>query len=304
MNQSSPFVSVVLTTYNRADLLGETIASILNQSYCNFELIVVDDGSQDETEKRVLGFRDKRVKYIYSNNWGGPARPRNLGVAEARGEYIAFCDDDDLWHPSKIEKQLPHFNGKIVSVATNAVLFGNKANRLKCPNLSENILLGPGADVRRLKSTIFSSLMVRNTGLLFEEKETFKFAEDFAFLIKMIEENRGFLKLLAEPLTYYRVHSGNNVSNIRSAKSCLNVIMAYKDQLGNDRFRRAYTQALMHIAWTGLQAQSSESKKYYWQAFRHGKANSKSKIALLLIFSLFPKMFIKLIMDKYLAIRH
>ena len=102
---SEPLVSVIVTTYNRADLLCETLDSILNQTYTNFELIVVDDGSVDHTEEVVKKYDDSRLQYIKTDNWGGPARPRNIGINKAKGKYIAFCDDDDLWLPEKLERQ-------------------------------------------------------------------------------------------------------------------------------------------------------------------------------------------------------
>jgi len=104
--KSGPLVSVIVTTYNRADLLCETLDSILSQTYENFELIVVDDGSTDNTEEVVKRHSAGRINYIKTENWGGPARPRNIGIEKATGEYIAFCDDDDIWLPKKLEKQI------------------------------------------------------------------------------------------------------------------------------------------------------------------------------------------------------
>ena len=103
------FVSVIVPTYNRANLVSETIKSILNQTYKNFELIIVDDGSTDNTEEIIRKFSDSRIEYIKTDNWGGPAKPRNTGIKKARGEYIAFCDDDDMWLPEKLERQIKVF---------------------------------------------------------------------------------------------------------------------------------------------------------------------------------------------------
>ena len=101
-----PLVSVVVATYNRADLISETLDSILNQTYKIFELIVVDDGSSDNTEEIVKRYSNGRINYIKTDNWGGPARPRNIGIKQSKGEYIAFCYDDDIWLPKKLEKQI------------------------------------------------------------------------------------------------------------------------------------------------------------------------------------------------------
>jgi len=97
----NPSVSVVIATYNRADLLPETIESVLNQRFQDFELIVVDDGSTDGT-REVLGAYGARLRYIYQEN-RGPSAARNLGVRNARGAWIAIQDSDDLMTPEHLE---------------------------------------------------------------------------------------------------------------------------------------------------------------------------------------------------------
>jgi glycosyltransferase involved in cell wall biosynthesis len=101
----APLVSVVLPTYNRALLLPRAIRSVLNQSYRNLELIVVDDGSTDETERLVHSIEDDRIRYVSRDN-GGPAAARNAGIEVAAGELIAFQDSDDEWLDGKLERQV------------------------------------------------------------------------------------------------------------------------------------------------------------------------------------------------------
>ena len=108
MNQNH-LISVIVSTYNRSEFLSKTIDSILNQTYRNFELIIVDDGSTDNTENVINNYNDYRIIYIKTDNWGGPARPRNIGIKQSKGNYIAFCDDDDIWKNNKLEKQLRLF---------------------------------------------------------------------------------------------------------------------------------------------------------------------------------------------------
>jgi glycosyltransferase involved in cell wall biosynthesis len=103
-------VSIVIPTYNRAHLLSRAIKSVLNQTYSNFELMVVDDCSTDDTENVVTSFHDDRIQYIrHEKNRGAPAA-RNTGIVAAKGEYIAFQDSDDEWLPTKLEKQVVAFN--------------------------------------------------------------------------------------------------------------------------------------------------------------------------------------------------
>lgn len=99
-------ISIILPTYNRAELISETIQSILNQTYIDFELIVVSDGFQNKTKQVVESFKDIRLKYYEIQHSGRPSVPRNFGIKQAKGQYLAFCDDDDIWMPEKLELQL------------------------------------------------------------------------------------------------------------------------------------------------------------------------------------------------------
>ena len=103
-SESSPFVSIVIPTYNRANLLLQAIQSVLTQSYEHFELLVVDDHSTDSTPHLVKTITDSRVHYIRLNeNQGAPAA-RNIGLKKAKGELVAFLDSDDQWDFNKIRK--------------------------------------------------------------------------------------------------------------------------------------------------------------------------------------------------------
>lgn len=101
----NPLISVVISTFNRADLIGESISSVLAQSFEDFELIIVDDGSTDDTQRVVKNFNDKRIRYFYQGN-SGISAARNLGTQMARGKYIAVHDDDDLMLPSRLRSSL------------------------------------------------------------------------------------------------------------------------------------------------------------------------------------------------------
>ncbi len=104
-----PIVSVILPTYNRKKLLGRSVQSVLNQTYQDFELIIIDDGSTDDTGKVVKNFNCEIIKYIrHDKNRGLPAA-RNTGIRVAKGDYIAFQDSDDEWMPDKLEKQVRAF---------------------------------------------------------------------------------------------------------------------------------------------------------------------------------------------------
>lgn len=106
MTTAKPLVSVVLPTYNRAHHLQRSVGSVLHQSFRDFELIIVDDGSTDDTRDVVAGFRDPRVRYVARERNGGVAAARNTGVRAASGTYLAFQDSDDEWLLDKLTLQL------------------------------------------------------------------------------------------------------------------------------------------------------------------------------------------------------
>lgn len=99
-------VSVIIPTYNRAEFLSTAITSVLNQTFQDFEIIVVDDCSKDNTPEVVSRFNDKRIKYIRNETNKGEAGARNTGIVNSNSEYIAFLDDDDEWLPEKLELQV------------------------------------------------------------------------------------------------------------------------------------------------------------------------------------------------------
>ena len=98
-------ISVIIPTYNRAGTLLAAAQSVLQQTYRDIELIIVDDGSTDDTSKVVSALQDGRVRYIPLGKNCGACAARNRGIDEAKGEYIAFQDSDDLWHSDKLERE-------------------------------------------------------------------------------------------------------------------------------------------------------------------------------------------------------
>ncbi|WP_262178046.1 glycosyltransferase family 2 protein [Haloarcula laminariae] len=109
---SEPRVSVVIPTYERADVVGRAIDSALAQTVDDIEVVVVDDGSSDDTETVVESYDDERVRYRAHGTNRGVSAARNTGVAAARGEYVAFLDSDDEWLPRKLERQLATLAGR------------------------------------------------------------------------------------------------------------------------------------------------------------------------------------------------
>lgn len=100
----NPFFSIVIPTYNRASTLKLTLDSVVAQTYTDFEVLVMDDGSTDNTEAVVESYLDPRIRYEWGPNSGGPATPRNRGIDAARADWICFLDADDLWYKGKLKR--------------------------------------------------------------------------------------------------------------------------------------------------------------------------------------------------------
>jgi glycosyltransferase involved in cell wall biosynthesis len=103
---SSALISIIITTYNRGPLIMETIQSVIDQTYKNWELIIMDDGSTDNTEELVRRIKDSRIQFIKCGRVAVAGKLKNEGIRRSKGEFISFLDSDDLWAPDKLEKQL------------------------------------------------------------------------------------------------------------------------------------------------------------------------------------------------------
>jgi glycosyltransferase involved in cell wall biosynthesis len=130
-------VSIIIPTYNRADLIGETIQSVIDQSYKNWELIIVDDGSDDQTEEVIKKFNNPSIYYFKIEHSGNLGKVRNTGIKVAKGEYIAFLDSDDLWEKNKLATQLSLLDRYPESrfCLTDGIQFGEGA--VDTPNYQE-----------------------------------------------------------------------------------------------------------------------------------------------------------------------
>jgi glycosyltransferase involved in cell wall biosynthesis len=139
-----PVVSIIIPTYNRENIVSRAIHSILAQTYQNFEIIVVDDASTDNTESVISGFTDPRIQYVRQLQNGGAGVARNVGINVAQGQYIAFLDSDDEWFPEKLAKQVEQFqqSDPQVGVLYTWWIMTNERNgkeRLKSPQYQGEI---------------------------------------------------------------------------------------------------------------------------------------------------------------------
>lgn len=207
-----PMVSVVVPTYNRAGLLKETLDSIFSQTFTDFELIIIDNMSDDGTESYVRGIQDPRVRYFRNPNNGIIAVSRNLGIEKSRGTYVAFCDDDDLWLPEKLEKQVEHFADEGIScVASDCIPIGEVKYFSKTLSFRNREFFRDFSykdTLLFLNPVISSSVISRRDYLIslngFDESSDFRFIEDWELWLRL--SRKGPIRILTEPLLMYRMY--------------------------------------------------------------------------------------------------
>ena len=149
-------VSVIIPSYNRANLIERSVRSVLNQTYKNIEVIVIDDGSKDNTEEIVKAINDERLRYYKQEN-GGAAKARNNGVSLATGEYIAFHDSDDVWREDKLMKQMSFLKENPIYGMVYCNFMFHKMDG------SSNIIPRDINVIGELDGDIFFTLLINNT---------------------------------------------------------------------------------------------------------------------------------------------
>lgn len=208
--------SIIIPTYNRSRALERCLNSLVYQTFNNFEVIVCDDGSVDDTATVIKRFQNKlNLSYNYSKNWGGPAKPRNLGIQLAKGEYVCFLDSDDWWYPNK----LAVLNLKLSSdfdVYYHPLLIRSENKDyglIKCRAVNNN---NPKIDLLINLNTLPTSSVCIRANLL---KQTTGFSinkeiiglEDYDFWIKLGNYGAKF-KLISEVLGVYFIGSDDNIT--------------------------------------------------------------------------------------------
>ena len=206
-------VSVIVLTYNRAHMVSEAIDSILNQTFKDFELIVVDNESVDNTEEVIKSYTDERIRYFRHQNNGLVAVNRNYGISKANGEYIAFCDDDDLWMPEKLERQvkLLDLNKELGLVYSDSYIMDENGNLERDTSLSSSRLLRGNVFDKLFQSNFIPMLtvMIRREVLSkvggFDPK--YIIAQDYDLWLRIAEHYP--IDFTEEPLAKYRIHGGS-----------------------------------------------------------------------------------------------
>ncbi len=206
-----PLVSIIINCHNGETYLKESINSLINQTYKNWELIFWDNFSSDSSKEVLMQFSDKRIKYYYTKNFTPLYEARNLAIKKTSGEFISFLDTDDWWSPKRLEKQIELFfkDKNLDVVYTNFYFFYNKT---KTKKISSKKNLPDGKITQKLLSNyniggILTALCKKK---IFQTKQfigKYEIIGDFDFFVDV--SLCSFFGCIQEPLAYYRVHESN-----------------------------------------------------------------------------------------------
>ncbi|MCL1469349.1 glycosyltransferase family 2 protein [Argonema antarcticum A004/B2] len=236
MVKENPLVTVVIPTYNRANLIVRATDSVIKQTYNNLEIIVVDDASTDNTAEVIKAIKDPRIRYIVYEKNGGSDKARNTGIEAATGEYIAFLDSDDVWLPNKIELQVATIQN--ASDPEKAVIYTQVKN-----DKGYEVTIQPNRakkDTESLADYMFvyngfiqtSTIMLsRQLAMSVPFRSGISPHEDLDVFLRL-EEAGGKYIFIQEPLSiWHNDMRSNRLTKMRDYRRSLNWIMQYESSL-------------------------------------------------------------------------
>ena len=234
---NTPLVSIIMPSYNHAKYIAETIESIRQQTYSSWELIIVDDGSDDNTEEIIHTINDQRINFYKEGRINVAGIIKNIGLSKSKGEFIAFIDSDDLWEPTKIEKQLKALQeypdaGFCLTGGYNFSIiyqpleyYYKKRTGLRYEQLFIPLLKSEIAGF--IQTLLFRRSCLEKAG----EFKTHKPFSDVDFIMNLARHYKGIV--LYEPLLKRRIHQSNHSSDnwLVSYSNAIDMINNYKEQI-------------------------------------------------------------------------
>jgi glycosyltransferase involved in cell wall biosynthesis len=218
---NTPFFSIVIPTYNRVDILSRSIDSVLSQTYQDFELIIVDNGSTDATQQ-WLGdnYQDDRIVYHYQEGSGSPASPRNTGISLAKGRWVCLLDSDDRWDKNKLQRVL----GAIQTNTNVDVICHNENIYYEATDsIGKMLKYGPASKNMYKEMLIFGNRLstsatsvrvgfLKDNNLQFNESSELATVEDYDLWLNLAKRDANFV-FLSESLGFYTVGESNLIAN-------------------------------------------------------------------------------------------
>lgn len=216
----SPFFSVIIPTFNREAKLPICLKSVLSQTFTDFEIVIIDNGSTDNTEKMLLAeYEDSRIQYFWQEGSGSPANPRNQGIRKARGVWVAFLDSDDVWYPEKLENV---YNKIQVRSETDVICHNERmfdqtnqktqiiSHVRKTKDMYKSMLLG-GNCLSPSATSIRKSFLTENE-LFFNESSDFAIVEDYDLWLRLAK-NGAVISFIDKTLGDYVVDGDNMIGD-------------------------------------------------------------------------------------------
>lgn len=262
---STPKVSVIIPAYNAMNYLPETVESVLRQTFTNFEVLIIDDGSSDNIVQWASELVDTRVKLIKQANQGVSAA-RNAGIARAQGEYVAFLDADDLWEPTKLEKQVRCLeDNPVVGLVHTWMILADEQGKSKGKLIASNAEGDVWQQLVVRNTILTSSVMVRRC--CFENVGVFDCSlrsyEDWELWIRIA--SRYSFTLIKEPLVLYRQHTSNTSNNWQVMEQGFRLVMEKIFHSAPSELlylkNQSYGYANLYLAWKALQSGDGDSKQ-------------------------------------------
>jgi glycosyltransferase involved in cell wall biosynthesis len=297
MKQKAPLFSVVIPTYNRAKIIGRAIESVLNQTFQGFEIVIVDNGSDDDTQSVVEGYGDDRIRYFWQEGSGSPASPRNTGISKAKGDWVCFLDTDDAWYHDKLRMCFEHIEnsvgGSVDLLHHDLRIVGNKgfftrktvrSRQLETP-IAENLLVN-------MNVIATSSVVVRKTLLDqvggFNESPEMAASEDLNLWLK-ISEITNYFFYIPEILGEYLLDDGGLSRKDMSA--CYKTATADFLKYLNSKQRKKHSArfSYMHGRSQYTQGDFSIMKENLVIALKYGDTELRVKSAWMLLASFLKK---------------
>jgi glycosyltransferase involved in cell wall biosynthesis len=225
-----PFFSIVIPTFNSGDKLTKTLESVLGQTFSDFEILVMDDGSNDNTKDLITQYSDSRIKYDWQPNSGGPATPRNRGIKASTGKWIAFLDSDDLWYSQKLELVFKVISKKSIDVVCHNELLNingvidEKTLEYGPYNKSfyKNLLIK--GNCLSTSAVVVKKDFILNNDISFNQEPDHVIIEDYDFWLHLAHHDAKF-EFLNDVLGEYVIENHNISHNVQKSRKNTEIVL-------------------------------------------------------------------------------
>lgn len=270
-DSNDPLVSIIIPTYNRANCVGNAIDSVLKQTFTDYEIIISDDCSTDNTQEIIFNYMsiNSNIKWFKNSVNSGPSLTRNIGISNSKGMFIAFLDSDDEWHPHKLERQIRKIlnsNDDFGLCITGSCYKINGKHRMHYAN--------PNWETDSFKKLLLGELFISTPSLLIKKKclydvglfnPSLRVMEDYDLLIRLLFRYR--VAVIPDCLTIinYKVTTKKRVA--KKLESALPFLLNYQDNIVNNHGSLMYSifkSRIINIVMCSLLRERFFSRFFYY----------------------------------------